>query len=105
VRLLLDTPVALWSLTAGVTEHLRRLIVDLIRASRRTSSSSIASPAGKSPWTRTVWIYDLRTDKHFTLKTNTLTRADLDDFVTCYNPANVTRELSRSASACSPTKI
>jgi type I restriction enzyme M protein len=25
-----------------------------------------------------------RTNKHFTLKTNTLTRADLDDFVRCY---------------------
>jgi type I restriction enzyme M protein len=25
---------------------------------------------------------------HFTLKTNPLRRADLDDFVACYNPAN-----------------
>jgi len=45
-------------------------------------------PASETPWTRTLWIYDLRTNKHFTLKTNTLTRADLDDFVRCYNPAN-----------------
>ena len=29
-----------------------------------------------------------RVNKHFTLKTNTLTRADLDDFVHCYNPEN-----------------
>lgn len=28
-----------------------------------------------------LWIYDLRTNKHFTLKTNPLTRADLDEFV------------------------
>jgi type I restriction enzyme M protein len=35
-----------------------------------------------------LWIYDLRTNKHFTLKTNTLTRADLDDFVRSYNPVN-----------------
>jgi type I restriction enzyme M protein len=45
-------------------------------------------PASEAPWTRTLWIYDLRTNKHFTLKTNTLTRADLDDFVHCYNPEN-----------------
>ena len=32
-------------------------------------------------------MYDLRTNKHFTLKQNPLTRADLDDFVVCYNPA------------------
>ncbi len=36
--------------------------------------------------TKELRIYDLRTNKHFTLKTNTLTRADLDDFVTCYRP-------------------
>jgi type I restriction enzyme M protein len=45
-------------------------------------------PAAETPWTRTLWIYDLRTNQHFTLKTNTLTRADLDDFVRSYNPAN-----------------
>ncbi|MEX2262937.1 MAG: N-6 DNA methylase [Bryobacteraceae bacterium] len=44
--------------------------------------------ASATPWTRTLWIYDLRTNKHFTLKTNTLTRTDLDDFVRCYNPEN-----------------
>ncbi len=32
--------------------------------------------------------YDLRTNMHFTLKENTLKRADLDDFVKCYNPKN-----------------
>jgi type I restriction enzyme M protein len=40
------------------------------------------------PWTKTLWIYDLRTNKHFTLKTNPLQRADLDDFVASYNPQN-----------------
>jgi len=44
--------------------------------------------ASEKPWTQALWIYDLRTNKHFTLKTNTLTRADLDDFVKSYNPAN-----------------
>lgn len=36
--------------------------------------------------TKELWVYDLRTNKHFTLKTNTLTRADLDDFVDNYRP-------------------
>ena len=38
------------------------------------------------PWTRDLWVYDLRTNRHFTLKQNPLTRADLDDFVACYGP-------------------
>ena len=45
-------------------------------------------PASETPWTKTLWIYDLRTNQHFTLKTNPLKRDDLDDFVRCYNPAN-----------------
>ena len=45
-------------------------------------------PASPTPWTQTLWIYDLRTNIHFTLKTNTLKRSDLDEFVTCYHPEN-----------------
>jgi type I restriction enzyme M protein len=45
-------------------------------------------PASESPWTKEVWIYDLRTNKNFTLKTNQLTRQDLDEFVDCFNPEN-----------------
>jgi len=45
-------------------------------------------PASETPWTKKLWIYDLRTNKHFTLKTDPLKREDLDDFVKCYNPAN-----------------
>lgn len=45
-------------------------------------------PASETPWTKTLWIYDLRTNKRFTLKTKQMTRADLDDFVACYNPDN-----------------
>ena len=43
-------------------------------------------PGAKEPWTRTVWVYDLRTNKHFTLKTRRMTRGDLDEFVACYRP-------------------
>ena len=45
-------------------------------------------PASEKPWTKKLWIYDFRTNKEFTLKTNTLKRSDLDDFVKCYNPEN-----------------
>ena len=45
-------------------------------------------PAAEKAWTTKLWIYDLRTNKHFTLKENTLKRTDLDDFVACYNPKN-----------------
>jgi type I restriction enzyme M protein len=45
-------------------------------------------PGREKPWTDKVWIYDLRTNIHFTLKTNTLRYEDLSDFVRCYNPEN-----------------
>ncbi len=35
-----------------------------------------------------LWLYDLRTNKHFTLKENPLKRSDLDDFVASSNPKN-----------------
>jgi type I restriction enzyme M protein len=41
-------------------------------------------PAQEKPWTQKLWIYDLRTNMHFTLKENPLKREHLDDFVTCY---------------------
>ena len=41
-------------------------------------------PAAEKPWTEKLWIYDLRTNKHFTLKENPVKRSDLDDFVTCW---------------------
>ncbi len=42
-------------------------------------------PAQEKPWTEKLWIYDLRTNMHITLKENTLKREDLDDFVKCYS--------------------
>ena len=44
--------------------------------------------ADKKAWTEKLWIYDLRTNQHFTLKENTLKRSHLDDFVKSYNPKN-----------------
>ena len=45
-------------------------------------------PASPHHWTERLWVYDLRTNQNFTLRTNPLTRAHLDDFVTCYHPEN-----------------
>lgn len=45
-------------------------------------------PPSERAWTRELWIYDFRTNQNFTLKTRALVRADLDDFVGCYNPPN-----------------
>jgi len=44
--------------------------------------------AGEKASTDKLWIYDLRTNKHFTLKTNPLKYEDLGDFIKCYNPEN-----------------
>jgi len=45
-------------------------------------------PASKNPQTKEVWFYDFRTNKHFTLKKNTLKFEDMKEFIACYNPAN-----------------
>ena len=50
--------------------------------------SSTRSQRARPPGPKKLWIYDLRTNQHFTLKTDPLKREDLDEFVTCYNPAN-----------------
>ncbi|HMP90632.1 MAG TPA: class I SAM-dependent DNA methyltransferase [Kiritimatiellia bacterium] len=68
-------------------------------------------PAQEKPWTDKLWIYDLRTNKHFTLKERTLRRDDLDDFIACYfgriregeAPAEPSRVKSGSAGA-SPSR-
>jgi type I restriction enzyme M protein len=36
--------------------------------------------------TEALWVYDLRTNQHFTLKTQSLKRSDLEDFVLSYSP-------------------
>jgi type I restriction enzyme M protein len=57
--------------------------------------------ADKKAWTEKLWIYDLRTNQHFTLKENPLKREHLDDFVKCYfgrvgkNALGTTRSTSR----------
>ncbi|MGV3662159.1 MAG: type I restriction-modification system subunit M [Prosthecobacter sp.] len=45
-------------------------------------------PAQEKAHTKKLWIYDLRTNQHFTLKENPLKRESLDDFVKCYHASN-----------------
>ena len=46
-------------------------------------------PASTTPSTQALWVYDLRTNQSFTLKTRHLTRADLDGFVDSYRPGEL----------------
>jgi type I restriction enzyme M protein len=41
-------------------------------------------PASETPWTRELWVYDLRTNQHFTLKQNPLRYEHLQDFVAAF---------------------
>lgn len=47
-----------------------------------------AKPKDGKVQTKGVWIYDLRSNKHFTLKTRQLKREDLQDFINSYRPTN-----------------
>ncbi|MBS3076614.1 N-6 DNA methylase [Candidatus Pacearchaeota archaeon] len=44
--------------------------------------------ASQQAQTSKIWIYDLRTNKHFTLKENPLKESDLTEFIDCYNVEN-----------------
>lgn len=44
-------------------------------------------PASEQPWTSKLWVYDLRTNQHFTLKQNPLRRHHLDEFAEAYLPS------------------
>jgi len=43
-------------------------------------------PATEVPWTTKLWIYDFRTNMHFTLKQSPMTRPHLDEFVNAFMP-------------------
>ena len=40
-------------------------------------------------WTDKLWVYDLRTNMHFTLKQSPIQRRDFDEFVQCYKPGKM----------------
>ncbi|UJX40899.1 type I restriction-modification system subunit M [Desulfovibrio sp. JY] len=45
-------------------------------------------PAAKVPWTKNLWIYDFRTNIHFTLVERPLKLADMVDFIDSYSTDN-----------------
>ncbi len=49
-------------------------------------------PASEQPWTSKLWVYDLRTNQHFTLKQNPLKRHHLEEFVEAYLPGKARDE-------------
>ena len=66
-------------------------------------------PASETPWTKELWVFDLRTNKHFTLKQNPLRYEHLHEFIAAYNPENRQaraegeREFSQIATSLSST--
>lgn len=43
-------------------------------------------PGSEKPWTENLWLFDLRTNQHFTLKQNPIKYSDIEEFVKCYCP-------------------
>ena len=61
-------------------------------------------PASETPWTKQLWIYDLRTNKHFTLKTNPLqARPTWTSSCACYNRRRTGTSGSRRGAEPIPT--
>jgi len=59
-------------------------------------------PASEKPWTEKLWIYDLRTNQHFTLKEKTLKRFNLDEFVECFHSENRHERTENERFRCFP---
>lgn len=53
-------------------------------------------PAAEQPWTQRLWVYDPRTNQHFTLKQNPLRRHHLEEFVESYLPGKDRSERAES---------
>ncbi len=45
-------------------------------------------PAAKTPWTKDLWVYDLRSNKNFTMRQNPIADEDVKEFVECYQATN-----------------
>ena len=45
-------------------------------------------PARRTAWTEKIWVYDARTNRHYTLKQNPLRRTDLDEFVHLFHASD-----------------
>jgi type I restriction enzyme M protein len=52
-------------------------------------------PASETPWTRELWVYDLRTNQHFTLKQSPLRYEHLQDFVAAFSAREESERFTR----------
>jgi type I restriction enzyme M protein len=59
-------------------------------------------PAARDPWTKALWVYDFRTNIHYTLKTDLLRRGDLDDFIQCYQRGHLSARQETERFHCFP---
>jgi type I restriction enzyme M protein len=48
-------------------------------------------PLSKTPATKELWVYDLRSDQAFSLRQNPISSNDLTDFVHCYHADDPSR--------------
>ena len=46
-------------------------------------------PPQEKAWTTKLWVYDFRTNKHFTPKQNTLRRSEFEEFIALYKPGAI----------------
>ena len=53
-------------------------------------------PAAKTPWTKELWVYDLRTNRNFTLRQNPIADDDMTEFVKVYEAASRTKKRKES---------
>ena len=57
-------------------------------------------PASETPWTKELWVYDLRTNQHFTMKENPFAYENVADFVSVYSAADRTKRLESEHFHC-----
>jgi len=48
-------------------------------------------PLSATPSTKELWVYDLRSNRNFSLRQNPITSDDLKDFLKCYRPDNIAK--------------
>lgn len=48
-------------------------------------------PVSKTPATKEIWVYDLRSNKNYSLKQNPIRSTDMEDFIHCYKADNRAR--------------
>jgi type I restriction enzyme M protein len=96
---------------AGAGERIRRQLLSIadVHTLLRLPTGIWYSPGVKAnvlffdrrpSSTGVLWVYDLRTNKNFTLRKNPIASADLRDFVDCYNAEDRTQRVASKRFRC-----